>query len=62
MFEKNEDCQLLLIEGATKISKTLLLKEITLKWSENCLKAKIFLGLLFCLRDKCVHKLIVYCR
>ena len=56
-LEENDDPQLILIEGAPGIGKTILLKEIAFKWSENRLLAKFKLVLLLCLRDQCVQKL-----
>ena len=56
-LEENDDPQLILIEGAPGIGKTILLKEIAFKWSENHLLAKFKLVLLLCLRDQRVQKL-----
>ena len=56
-LEENEDPQLLLVEGAPGIGKTILLKEIAFKWSENRLLTKFKLVLLLCLRDQRVQKL-----
>lgn len=56
-LEENEDPQLLLIEGAPGIGKTILLKEIAFEWSENRLLTKFKLVLLLCLRDQRVQKL-----
>jgi len=68
-LEENEDPQMVLIEGAPGIGKTILLKEIVYRWSKGCLLTKFNLVLLLCLRDQRTQKLFdisdlfqTYCR
>ena len=56
-LEESEDPQMILIEGAPGIGKTILMKEIVYRWSKGCLLVKFKLVLLLCLRDQRTQKL-----
>ena len=56
-LEENEDPQLMLIEGAPGIGKTILLKEIAFRWSKNSTLSKFKLIFLLCLRDQRIQQL-----
>ena len=56
-LESNNDPQCILIEGAPGIGKSLLLKEITYRWSKKEILQKFKLVLLVCLRDPAVQQM-----
>lgn len=56
-LEESEDPQLILIEGAPGMGKTILLKEIAVRWSKDCSLLKFKLVLLLYLRDQHVQQL-----
>ena len=56
-LEENEDPQLMLIEGAPGIGKTILLKEIAFRWGKDCSLSKFKLVFLLCLRDQRIQQL-----
>ena len=56
-LETSNDPQFILIEGAPGIGKTLLLREISYRWSNYQMLQKFKLVLLVCLRDPAVQKM-----
>ena len=56
-LEENEDPQLMLIEGAPGIGKTILLKDIAFRWGKDCSLSKFKLVFLLCLRDQRIQQL-----
>ena len=56
-LEENDDPQLMLIEGAPGIGKTVLLKEIAYRWSKGSSLSKFKLAFLLCLRDQRIQQL-----
>ena len=56
-LETSDDPQLILIEGAPGIGKTLLLREISYRWGKQQILQKFKLVLLVCLRDPAVQKM-----
>ena len=56
-LEENDDPQLMLIEGAPGIGKTVLLKEIAYRWSKGSSLSKFKLVFLLCLRDQRIQQL-----
>ena len=56
-LEISDDPQLILIEGAPGIGKTLLLREISYRWGKHQILQKFKLVLLVCLRDPAVQKM-----
>ena len=68
-MERSDDPQLILIEGAPGIGKTLLLREISYRWGKKKILQKFQLVLLVCLRDPAVQQmstiydlLLLYCK
>ena len=57
-LEQSKDPQFILIEGASGIGKSILLKEIAYRWGNKQLLKTFKLALLVCLRDPTVQQVV----